>query len=160
MLQRCLKESSMRHTVLWEIYVIRTDGASLVNLTNDAGADMNPVWSPDGTRIAFVSDGISIVNADGTSLTSLAPNVTTSCVTAPNCGHYESGAPTWSQDGSEIASQFMDSLFVRDCQLGTCYRRVTGARSGISVMNPDGTQRFTVASDPFIGDGSPKWRPR
>ena len=42
-----------------------------VNLTNSTRADFHPVWSPDGTRLAFVSarvgnSAIYVMNADGT----------------------------------------------------------------------------------------------
>ena len=37
-----------------EIYSMNPDGSSQVNLTNDPAEDTDPVWSPDGSRIAFV----------------------------------------------------------------------------------------------------------
>lgn len=57
-----------------EIYTIGTDGKGLINLTNHPAVDMNPVYSPDGNWIAFVStreDGraqIHIMRADGTGI--------------------------------------------------------------------------------------------
>jgi Tol biopolymer transport system component len=39
-----------------DIYVIRTDGTALRQLTNDAAKDRLPRWSPDGRRVAFFSD--------------------------------------------------------------------------------------------------------
>ena len=38
-----------------DIYVINVDGTGLTNLTNHPAVDMDPAWSPDGTRIAFSS---------------------------------------------------------------------------------------------------------
>ena len=53
-----------------EIYVMKADGSEVTNLTNHKGVDVEPAWSPDGSRIAFVSnrDGnseIYVMNADG-----------------------------------------------------------------------------------------------
>lgn len=39
-----------------DIYLIRTDGSGLRQLTNDAAKDRLPRWSPDGQRLAFYSD--------------------------------------------------------------------------------------------------------
>ena len=39
-----------------DIFVMRTDGTNLRQLTNDAAKDHLPRWSPDGKRIAFLSD--------------------------------------------------------------------------------------------------------
>ena len=32
---------------------MNADGSNLINLTNNAAADLYPSWSPDGTKIAF-----------------------------------------------------------------------------------------------------------
>jgi Tol biopolymer transport system component len=38
-----------------DLYVVRSDGTGLRQLTNDAANDRRPEWSPDGKRIAFYS---------------------------------------------------------------------------------------------------------
>src|SRR5437016_6050780 len=38
-----------------EIYVMNADGTNQVRLTNNSVVDDHPTWSPDGTKIAFVS---------------------------------------------------------------------------------------------------------
>ena len=55
------------------------DGSDQTRLTNDAGADNAPNWSPDGSKIAFNSnlDGdneIYVINADGGGLAQLTTN--------------------------------------------------------------------------------------
>jgi len=39
-----------------EITIVPWDGGAEQNLTNDPSSDINPVWSPDGRFIAFLSD--------------------------------------------------------------------------------------------------------
>ncbi|MGZ4694127.1 MAG: TolB family protein, partial [Acidimicrobiales bacterium] len=55
----------------FEIYTVEPDGSGLLRLTNNQADDEMPAWSPDGTRIAFVSnrdasnEDIYTMNADG-----------------------------------------------------------------------------------------------
>lgn len=39
-----------------EIYLVHTDGTGPVNLTRNNADDYSPTWSPDGRRIAFISE--------------------------------------------------------------------------------------------------------
>src|ERR1051326_8114570 len=39
----------------FEIYVMNANGSNQTRLTNVAGFDMDPTWSPDGKKIAFRS---------------------------------------------------------------------------------------------------------
>jgi Tol biopolymer transport system component len=76
-----------------DLFLLNPDGTGFVNLTNTPTTfEAAPVWSPDGSRIAFYSlIGIQIIAADGTGLVHLTPDL-------EHTGH-----PTWSQDGSHIA---------------------------------------------------------
>lgn len=117
-----------------EIYSMNADGSELTRLTNETAKDTQPVWSPDGTRIAFVSerDGdreLYVMNADGTGATRLtyAPGM--------------DGNAAWSPDGSRIAFES-----ARDGQ---------GAAE-IYVMNADGSNPVNVSNSSFE-DNSPRW---
>lgn len=53
-----------------DIFVMNTDGTHLTNLTNHPKSDIQPSWSPDGSKIIFTSvrdgnDDIFIMDADG-----------------------------------------------------------------------------------------------
>jgi Tol biopolymer transport system component len=86
------------------------DGSRLVNLTNSWADDLAPVWSPDGTRIAFVSLRDTIAGKWGLGPSSIyvmgfdpvrgVSDGNAIRVTDPETN---AGWPTWSPDGQRIA---------------------------------------------------------
>jgi Tol biopolymer transport system component len=40
----------------WDIYSVKVDGSGLTRLTTDDADDGLPIWSPDGSAIAFLSN--------------------------------------------------------------------------------------------------------
>lgn len=117
-----------------DLYVMNADGSGLTSLTNDAGFDGWPAWSPDGTRIAFVSNrggayDLYVMKADGTGVTQLTHDQATE------------GRPTWSPDGTRIA-------FASD----------KDGDSEIYVMNADGTGVVALTGNSSF-DGWVAWAP-
>ena len=80
-----------------ELFLSNRDGTGEVQLTNNGFNDDAPAWSPDGTRLAFVSEAsagnpeIYIANRDGSNLRRLT--------THPGIDI----TPTWSPSGTQIA---------------------------------------------------------
>ena len=78
------------------IAVMNTDGSGQQQLTSDRCGSYEPVWSPDGTRIAFTSDRTNneevwAMAADGSNQTRLTDDLELD------------SSPSWSPDGSRIA---------------------------------------------------------
>ncbi len=79
-----------------DLYVVRTDGSELKQLTNDLARDQMPRWSPNGRLITFVSnrtgsEQIWSIRPDGSDLRQ---------VTA--AGGRQVSLATWSPNGSQL----------------------------------------------------------
>ncbi len=79
-----------------DLFIVRRDGSELRQLTNDPARDRNPVWSPDGSRLAFYSTrsgnyDIWTMRPDGSD----AQQMTRGTPLAE---------PLWSPDGKRIAA--------------------------------------------------------
>ena len=122
-----------------------TNGARVLLLppsaANDAGTAAGPpVWSPDGTHLAFASRaGIYTSKADGSDLQFVTASQDTSRV----CADFQ---PSWSPDGGHLA-------FVVVCEDGS---------DGLWSIGVDGTglQRLTSVGDHgIVLFHSPAWSP-
>ena len=131
----------------YEIYTIDPDGTDLTRLTNSAGHDIDPSWSPDGTQLAFASQrtgqasctqapelsqlgptcfDIYKMNADGTGQTQL-----TTTPTANERG------PAWRANGTAIGFE--------------------SSTSGLRTISPNGGS--TSLLWPLLGSRDVTWAP-
>lgn len=79
----------------YEIYTLDPDTGVITRLTDDPGADLEPIWSPDGETIAFVSDRdgdfeLFVMRDDGTEVQQLTNN------------DAEDRTPRWQPDGAYL----------------------------------------------------------
>ena len=121
-----------------EIWLTRLDGSSAVRLTNNSVGGVSPVFSPDGTKIAFSTNRdeaynyeIYVMNADGSNPVRLT--------NSPGWDR----SPAWSPDGSKLIFESQrDGLM----------------NAEIYLMNADGSNQ-TRLTNTTTYEGSPVWRP-
>jgi Tol biopolymer transport system component len=121
-----------------DIYTVDTDDENVTRLTTDPVADYQPVWSADGSRIAFVSafngtaTAIYVMNADGSDVRQVSS--------------HDGGSdfsPSWSPNDSNLT---FASLRHEDW--------------GIFVVNADGTDERPILFFPQGGNvNDPVWSP-
>ncbi len=119
-----------------EIYSMNPDGSSQSRLTNNSETDVNPIVSPDGTRIVFDSkrngnEEIFVMNADGTGVTRITNN------------DFVDQEPAWSRDGTRI-------VFAS--------KRNNDNSVEIYTMNANGTNQTRITNN-GVDDNDPVWSP-
>ncbi len=117
----------------YEIHVINIDGTGVGNVSNLAGGDLDPAWSPDGSKVAWVhyagNAEIYVANADGSNVQRLTNNDT------------DDKEPKWSPDGTKIA-----------------FRAARDGRYEVYVMNADGSGQTRMTSE-SCQSTMPVWSP-
>ena len=117
------------------LYVMDSDGGSVVRLTTDETDDLAGPWSPDGKRIAYTwfdltTSDVWVMDADGTGQTDLT-----------NSPQVDEGFPAWSPDGQRIA-----------------FTTLRDGNNEIYVMNADGSSPVRLTDNP-ADDFAPAWSP-
>ena len=125
----------------WDVFVMGADGSGEARLSGSPPADLMPVLSPDGSKIAFASVDwttggrldLYAMDADGTNLTQLTDTVDTAELD-----------PAWSPDGERIAFTWQEGDGVRS-------RR-------IYLMDADGGNKRRLTSNDWLEE-TPAWSP-
>ena len=125
----------------WDVFVMGADGSGEARLSRSPLADLMPVLSPDGSKIAFASVDwttggrldLYAMDADGSNLTQLTDTVDTAELD-----------PAWSPDGERIAFTWQAGDGVRS-------RR-------IYLMDADGGNKRRLTSNDWLEE-TPAWSP-
>ena len=132
------------------IHLVSVDGSEPVRLLTAYDNHEDPVWSPDGTRIAFGSGGgLSVMDADGSGTHQFGAPREDICQTSLSSG--PGGDPVWSPSGDKILFGER-SLFVtnNDCSET---RRVAGIITRGYSWAPDGIRvAYAQQSGIYVAD--------
>ncbi len=153
----------------YELAVVDIDGREPRRLTHDTRFDHFPAWSPDGTRIAFISasaDRRSIDN-DELQIYLTTPSGGGVQVDDLSVGYVSSGPLAWSPDGERLA--YRNGYLVFTVKTGS-YLTVTTDMSTTTSLSPSpgdvpttqpDTSMVPVSMVTEIGhsDIAPSWSP-
>ncbi len=167
-----------------EIYTMDSDGRNHRRLTDNPGIDDHATWSPDGKKIAFLSQDLSgtfalkMMNADGSAQEILT---FTDQDHSPYHWHCKNSL-SWSPDGTRIAFQQFGEIYVIDVDGSNLTNltkhpawdaepswspdgsRIIFASSRVSwrvlhTMKPDGSDVQQLPTEGEYWDMSPNWSP-
>jgi Tol biopolymer transport system component len=135
-----------------EIYVKKPGSNRTSRLTNNSSHDLDPAWSPDGSKIAFERDHrIWVMNATGSGQKDLGLDTPLRA----------SSDPAWSPDGSELAFESGGEIWTANADGSGAETRLTDlwAEEGKAAYepdwSPDGSEIVFAAAELgccFLGD--------
>ena len=129
-----LAEQQGRNDGSSQIHVKASDGSYDRALTDNIWANVNPVWSPDGKQLAFLSEmhgeynifALYVMDADGGNARQISEPIFT-----------ESAVYSWSPDGKQIAigDIFLGHILLLDAASGKSAELLPAAE-GETIMEP------------------------
>ena len=121
-----------------DLYTMNADGTVQTRITSLDRDELDPSWSPDGTKLLFERNpglraDIYVANADGSNRVQLTTDARSDV------------RPAWSYNGTQI-------VFASD-------RNSAAGVYDIFVMNANGTNQVNITNTPTIKEDYPAWSP-
>lgn len=135
-------EGSEKTGMYSDIYLLDAQGARVI--ADHGGINWaNPVWSPDGTQIAYITDEhqLAIINRDGSGGAYLTPNVSD--------GSLWPWYPEWLPDGNISFEAAEQIAVLRPDGSGVRVLRPENSMDGSFAWSPDGTQ-IVLGGSPLL----------
>jgi Tol biopolymer transport system component len=127
----------------YEIYAMDPDGTGITPLTQNEASDTQPVWSPDGSKLALIrqfvnpsgaQESLFVMNADGTGEFELLSS--------------QFRGLTWRPDGQQVGFTAGTS-----CGHGSCFE------FDIFTINLDGSGMTSLGRTPQLSEDAVDWSP-
>jgi len=140
-----------------DIFVRQLAGGRAINLTADIpGHNRWPKWSPDGTRIVFISslNNASIINiipALGGVREDVAETGVASVTFSPAAHGTAQGSPAWSPDGTRIAYTHGNSIYIYNLDGSEPIHLADSFLPHTLTWSPDGSRiAFATGNAEFV----------
>jgi Tol biopolymer transport system component len=120
----------------FDLFLLDTTNGNLTNITNSSAFELRAMWSPDGSKIAFMSDvggefHVEIININ---------NLDDQNIIIPTTYN-----PYWSPDSKMLVVQSKADLET--------------TATDISLVNADGTGLTNITNTPLLNEGDCVWSP-
>ena len=106
----------------WQIFLIDINGNGIKQLTEE-GNNVSPKWSPDGTKLTFISDRTDYQKV-------YTMNSNSSNQIKITSGEYDEESPVWSPDGTKIA-----------------FVSLVNKKGKVSIVDTNGTNQKILTND-------------
>jgi Tol biopolymer transport system component len=128
------------------IWLIGADGRDVVKVQEASPVAYSFSWSPDGRHIAFMGDGLMVMDANGANLRTLGDFYIAQCYFLP---------PLWSPD-SRMLAIVIDRGSEAFCQWGGDY---IFEKTNILIIDVESGKGWLLLPDSEYGNIDPAWSP-